>query len=119
MTVLGKPSASLPDRLEVEEKSRIAAQRAQLGEEGLARAVKLLEEAKKEHERPIPPEMLTDFKVPSLSSISWIPTQSAWNRVTDTPSRVAGSSENDLQKHLAQDPTVLPFFMEFDHVKVQ
>ncbi|KAG9001081.1 hypothetical protein FRB93_012461 [Tulasnella sp. JGI-2019a] len=116
VTVRGKPSAVLPGKLESDEKARIAAQKESLGEEGLARAIKLLEEAKKEHERPIPSGMLTSFKVPELSSISWIPVESAWNRKQDMPSTLS-RIENALQEHVAKDTTQLPFFVEFDHVK--
>ncbi|KAG8859116.1 hypothetical protein FRB96_004686 [Tulasnella sp. 330] len=114
VTIRGKPSATLPAKLESEEKSRIAAQKKSLGESGLAKAVKLLEEAKQEHERPIPSEMLTSFKVPDLSSISWVPVESAWNREKDVPS-TSPSTKNALQEHVAKDATELPFFVEFDH----
>jgi len=111
--VLGKPSASLPEKLEAEEKARIAAQKASLGEEGLAKKVKELEEAKKEHERPIPQEMLTSFPVPPVSSINWIPVKAAWN---DPKKNL--KSDSELQAHVEKDETDLPFFVGFNHAKV-
>lgn len=110
--VLGKPSASLPGKLETEEKARIAAQKESLGEEGLAKKVQELEEAKKEHERPIPQKMLTSFPVPPVSSINWIPVKGAWN-----DSKTALSSDKQLQAHVEKDGSDLPFFVGFHHAK--
>ncbi|KAG8907247.1 hypothetical protein FRC01_007752 [Tulasnella sp. 417] len=116
--VLGKPSASLPGKLETEEKARIAAQKEALGEEGLAKKVRELEEAKKEHEQPIPQEMLTSFPVPPVSSINWIPVKGAWN----DPKKDLSSS-NELQAHVEKDGAELPFFVDIPpqllpHLKV-
>ncbi|KAG9018965.1 hypothetical protein FRB90_007729 [Tulasnella sp. 427] len=113
VVVLGKPSASLPEKLESEEKSRIAAQKEALGEEGLTKKVKELEEAKQEHERPIPSEMLTSFPVPPVSSISWIPVKSAWN----DPNKGL-NSDKELQTHVEKDNADLPFFVGFNHAEV-
>ncbi|KAG8964223.1 hypothetical protein FRC00_003325 [Tulasnella sp. 408] len=111
--VLGKPSASLPEKLAAEEKARIAAQKESLGEEGLAKKVQELEEAKKEHDRPIPQEMLTSFPVPPVSSINWIPVKGAWNDSTK-----ALSSDKELQAHVEKDGSDLPFFVGYHHAKV-
>lgn len=111
--VLGKPSASLPEKLETEEKARIAAQKESLGEEGLAKKVQELEEAKKEHDRPIPQEMLTSFPVPPVSSISWVPVKGAWN-----DPKKALSSDKELQAHVEKDGSDLPFFVGYHHAKV-
>lgn len=111
--MLGKPSAGLPEKLETEEKARIAVQKKSLGEEGLAEKIKELEEAKKEHERPIPQEMLTSFPVPPVSSINWIPVKGAWNNPQN-----ALSSDKELQTHVEKDNAELPFFVGFHHAKV-
>jgi hypothetical protein len=99
----------------VEEKARVAAQKAALGEAGLARAMKLLDDAKRENERPIPSEMLTSFPVPPVGSIFWIPVQSATSSQSKRePNRV----DNELTQHLSKDGTQIPHFVQFDHVKV-
>ncbi len=76
MVVRGKPSAAVAERLEKEEKARIEKQKATLGPEGLAQKAKELEEAKAEHEKPIPTEVLKSFTLSDVKSISWIPVQS-------------------------------------------
>ncbi|KAI0307721.1 Metalloenzyme, LuxS/M16 peptidase-like protein [Multifurca ochricompacta] len=90
VVVRGKPSAAVAERLEKEEKARIAKQKEDLGHEGLAMKARELQEAKAEHERPIPTEILKSFPVPDVKSISWIPVQNG---------------------------PPLPFFIQYDHVK--
>lgn len=120
MVVGARPSAKLQDRLETEEKARIDAQRKALGPEGLAKLEKELNDAKAEHDRPIPEKMLTDFPVPDVSSISWIPVQSARNDpfTKASTSGVTANAAPDLQKHLESDPAPLPYFVQFDQVQV-
>ncbi|KAF7320399.1 hypothetical protein MKEN_00824700 [Mycena kentingensis (nom. inval.)] len=76
IVVRGKPSANLADKLDKDEKARIAAQVEKLGEEGLKLAEKELEDAKAEHDKPIPTEVLLDFAVPDVKSIAFIPVAS-------------------------------------------
>lgn len=110
----------MQDRLETEEKARIEAQRKQLGPEGLAKLEKELKEAKAQHDRPIPEEILTSFPVPDVSSISWIPVQSARNDpfAKGSTSSVIANAAPSLQKHLESDPAPLPYFIQFDQVQV-
>lgn len=120
IVIRGKPSAALQNKLETDEKARLADQVKKLGPEGLAELEKKLTAAKAEHEQPIPEEMLTSFPVPDAKRISWISVQSAKN--APSPSSASkgqhpiGSSE--LEKHLAQDATPLPLTVQFDHVNV-
>ncbi|KAI0271378.1 Metalloenzyme, LuxS/M16 peptidase-like protein [Gloeopeniophorella convolvens] len=114
--VRGKPSAAVADRLEKEEKARIAKQKEALGPEGLAKAVKELEEAKAEHEKPIPSEILKSFPVPDVKSISWIPVQSVQQVGTGRPGR-SKSLDNEVARHINADGSPLPFFVQYDHVK--
>jgi hypothetical protein len=121
VVVGARPSAKLQDRLETEEKARIEAQRKALGPEGLAKLEKELNDAKAQHDRPIPEEILTSFPVPDVSSISWIPVQSARN----DPFAKEGSTNGNgiaaptLQEHLDADPTPLPYFVQYDQVRVR
>lgn len=71
VTTIGKPSASLTQELEKVEKARIAKQKEDLGEEGLKKLQKELDSAKKESEKPIPPELLTSFPVTNVSCVGW------------------------------------------------
>ncbi|KZV65225.1 hypothetical protein PENSPDRAFT_587192 [Peniophora sp. CONT] len=119
VVVIGKPSAAMAERIKLEEKDRIAKQRETLGEEGIAKAVKKLEAAKAEHERPIPTEILTSFPIPDVASISWIPVQSVQapgvgREACKFPS---GSPADALIAHLSADGQELPFFVQYDHVQ--
>ena len=117
VVVRGKPSAAFADRLEKEEKARIARQKADLGPEGLAQKAKELEDAKVEHEKPIPTEVLKAFPVPDVKSISWIPVQSVQQAGSGRPSRTP-AVENDVSRHVSADGPPPPFFVQYDHVKV-
>ncbi|KAI9445287.1 Metalloenzyme, LuxS/M16 peptidase-like protein [Lactarius indigo] len=116
IVVRGKPSAAVADRIEKEEKARIAKQKETLGPDGLARKARELEEAKAEHDKPIPTEILKSFPVPDVKSISWIPVQSVQQAGTGRKGR-AGSVENDVSRHVNADGAPLPFFVQYDHVK--
>jgi Zn-dependent M16 (insulinase) family peptidase len=118
VVVRGKPSAAVAERIEKEEKARIAKQKAALGPEGLAQKSKELEEAKAEHEKPIPTDILTSFRVPDVKSISWIPVQSAQQVGTGRQSRTP-AVENDVSHHVSVDGPPLPFFVQYNHVKVR
>ena len=108
----------LAEKLETAEKARIAAQVKKLGPKGLVKVTKELDAAKAEHDKPIPTEILTAFPVPDVKSISWIPVQSVQERGKGrTPAKQVASSE--LSKHIESDGSPLPFFVEYDHVKVR
>ena len=118
VVVRGKPSAAVVDRLEKEEKARIEAQKAILGPEGLAQKAKELEEAKAEHDKPIPTEVLKSFPVPDVKTISWIPVQSVQQAGIGRKSAMP-TETNDISHHVSRDGPPLPFFVEYDHVKVR
>lgn len=120
--LLGKPSATLAKKLEEEEKARIIQQRETLGTEGLAKAEKELEDAKKEHDREIPTSILKEFPVPDVKSIVWIPVQSL-QEVGSTPGRklavTQANNSEELKRVIESDGTALPFFVQYDHAKVR
>ncbi|KAJ3976962.1 Metalloenzyme, LuxS/M16 peptidase-like protein [Lentinula raphanica] len=116
VTVIGRPSAALADKLEKDEKKRIAAQIKKLGPEGLKAAAQELEEAKAEHDKPIPTEVLTQFKIPSVKSISWIPVQSLQQKGKGR-SAAPASESSGLAKFIASDGDEPPFFVQYDHVE--
>ncbi|KZS93010.1 hypothetical protein SISNIDRAFT_454956 [Sistotremastrum niveocremeum HHB9708] len=118
VVILGKPSAGLADRLQETEKARIQRQIQDLGPAGLENARKELEKAKTEHDAPIPQDILSQFKVPDVRSISWIPVKSYQNAVPSERSAPRVISRSDeLAKHIEADGNDLPFFVQFDHVK--
>ena len=108
----------LADRLESDEKVRIDEQITRLGHEGLAKVAKELEVAQAYNDRPIPLDSLTSFPLPDAGSISWIPVQSVQN---EGPSRKAAFvvGNEELAKHVAEDSSDIPFFVQYDHVKVR
>jgi Zn-dependent M16 (insulinase) family peptidase len=116
--VRGKPSASLADKLESDEKARVAAQVARLGADGLKNAKKVLEEAKEEHEKPIPTELLLDFAVPSVKSIAFIPVQSLQEQGRGRAASMKAIESEPLTAHIQSDGSPLPFFVQYDHVEV-
>jgi Zn-dependent M16 (insulinase) family peptidase len=122
IAVQGKPSATLAEKLEKDERTRLDAQIAKLGPEGLARLQKELDDAKAENDAPIPENILTDFPVPEVRSISWIAVQSAKNipgtvEVEKAQGGVLVSS-TELARHIKADKTKLPLTVYYDHVTV-
>ena len=103
----------MAEKLEKDEKDRIADQVARLGPEGLEAAEKLLEEAKAEHDKPIPDDILKAFPVPDVKSISWIPVESFHEK-----GKLIAGGKSKLRKHIEGDGDPLPFFIGFDHVQV-
>lgn len=117
MIVRGRPSAKLAEKLEKDEKKRVEEQVKRLGPEGLEKVKKQLDEAKAEHDKPIPDEILRSFPVPDVKSIKWIPVQSVQEGVS-TGIANGKTESTKLQEHLNADDTKLNFFVEFDHVQV-
>ncbi|KAL1708664.1 Metalloenzyme, LuxS/M16 peptidase-like protein [Schizophyllum commune] len=113
----GKPSASLVDKLEKDEKERIAKQVEALGPEGLKKAEQELNEAKAEHDKPIPTEILNTFPVPDVKSIAWIPVQSVVQKGKGRQSPAPAQNATALSTHINADGSELPFFVEYDHVE--
>ena len=113
IVVRGQPSAAMAEKLEKDEKARIAAQVKKLGPKGLEAATRLLEKAKAEHDKHIPDEILKAFPVPDVKSISWIPVDSVHEK-----GKLSVTSESKLKKHIRSDGGPLPFFIGFDHVQV-
>lgn len=89
-----------------------------MGPEGLKRAEEELNEAKAEHDKPIPTEILLDFAVPSVKSIAFIPVQSLQEQGTSRAAPVKVSKSESLAEHVQADGSPLPFFVEYDHVDV-
>jgi Zn-dependent M16 (insulinase) family peptidase len=119
IVVRGKPSANMAEKLEKAENARITTQIEELGPSGLKKAEEELDEAKAEHDRPIPSDLLTSFPVPDVKSISWIAVQSLQERGKGRPSPSRAGIMQALAKHVQSDGTELPFFVQYDHVQVR
>ena len=101
-------SASMADRLE-EKRRRLALllKSRSSGPKGWPKSTKELEEAKAEHDKPIPTEILTAFPVPDVNSISWIQVQSVQERGKGRapPKQI---DDSQLKKHIESDGSPLP-----------
>ena len=115
IVICGQPSASLADKLEQEEKARIAAQVERLGPDGLKKAEAELEAAKAEHAIAIPNEVITSFPVPDVKSISWLQVQSVQELGMG---RKLIHRTSALSKYIGSDGEPLAFFVGYDHVEV-
>ncbi len=111
ITIVGKPSSALTEKLAGEEKARLEKRRNDLGAEGLAAKAKELADAQAENDREIPAHIIDSFPVADASKIDWIPVESAVN-----PSGSAGKSSARIQSHIDADGEVLPYFVHFAHV---
>ncbi|KAM0793479.1 hypothetical protein ACM66B_000920 [Microbotryomycetes sp. NB124-2] len=116
ITVVGQPSAELADKLEKEEKARIAANVEKFGEKGLAKLAKEIEDAQSENDKEIPSNVISQFKVPDVKGIQWINVDSARSRGVAFED---GLPENDVQRHVDADNVDLPLFVQFDHINSQ
>lgn len=112
VSLLGVPSKKLSGTLKAEEEARVKQQQAKLGKEGLARQKKILDNATAENERPIPKDLLRQFKVPGTESIRFIPTETARSGLA----RRMGDLRNEAQQRIDQDKAPLPLFMHFEHI---
>lgn len=113
VTILGKPSAALSEKLKSEERDRIAAQIEALGEEGLKEKERKLAEAKAANQREIPRDLIERFKVPDTTSIHFITTTTARSGAAQKMGRL----ENPIQTIIDNDNIDLPLFIHFEHVQ--
>jgi len=108
----------MAESLEKNEKKRVEEQVKRLGAEGLEKAKKKLDDAKAEHDKPIPNDILAKFPIPSVESISWIPVQSLQQPGTGRSLTVPQAVNAELKQHIDADGQDLPFFLQYDNVQV-
>ncbi|KAL9129924.1 MAG: hypothetical protein Q9217_001772 [Psora testacea] len=113
VTILGKPSAQLSERLKREEKVRVEARKKELGEDGLKHLAEKLARAQAENDREIPKGFLERFKVPGPDSITFINTTTARSGAA----KALGKLDNPIQMIIDRDESELPLFIHFEHVK--
>ncbi|KAL8812711.1 MAG: hypothetical protein Q9200_000821 [Gallowayella weberi] len=113
VTILGKPSAALSEKLKSEEKARITQQKERLGPKGLEALKERLAKAKAENDKDIPKELLEQFPVPSINSIHFIETTTA----RAGAAKKLGCLDNHVQKLVDSDDAKSPLFIHFEHVQ--
>ncbi|OBT70395.1 hypothetical protein VE03_00157 [Pseudogymnoascus sp. 23342-1-I1] len=111
VSILGKPSKAMSDKLKADEVARVAAQKEVLGVDGLKALAKKLEDAKAKNDAPIPQEILEQWPVPGVSSIHFIETETARAGLA----RSLGLQDVPAQKVIdkAKDTSL---FLQFEHV---
>jgi Zn-dependent M16 (insulinase) family peptidase len=118
LVVRGRPSAAMSERLETEEKKRVAEQISRLGEKGLEEQGKILADAKKANEEPMPDEKVEWIPVPDVRTISWISVQSASTISESNELQAVEENSKELAAYLESDKCILPYALHFDHISV-
>ncbi|KAH7391757.1 zinc metalloprotease-like protein [Pyrenochaeta sp. MPI-SDFR-AT-0127] len=112
VSILGKPSLALSEKIKADELARVKAQQEKLGEEGLKKLTEKLKEAQTENDKPIPEEIIAGVKVPSTESIHFFDTTTARSGLA----KKLGTSDNKIQKIIDKDENGLPLFIHFEHI---
>jgi len=112
VSILGKPSNSLAKSLKEAEEARLEKRKKELGKDGLQKLQERLEVAKKNNEKPIPPEVLDQWPVPGTESIHFIESATARSGIA----RSLGEPSNNAQKVINEAPRGLPLFIQFEDV---
>lgn len=110
--VVGRPSAEQSEKIEYEEKARIAARKQRLGTEGLQELKAKLAAAQTLNNEEIPKEVIGQFEVPDTASINFIRTATA----RAGSAREMGPLQNRAQCVIDRDND-LPIFLHFEHVQ--
>lgn len=112
VSVLGKPSRALSEKMKTEEIARVKAQQEKLGEDGLKSLAQKLKEAQDENDKDIPEDIIASFKVPSTESIRFFETTTARSGLA----KQLGTSLNPIQTLIDKDELGLPLFIHFEHI---
>ncbi|KAF2112386.1 metallopeptidase [Lophiotrema nucula] len=112
VSLLGKPSLALSDKIKADEAARVKAQQEKFGEDGLKKLAQQLEDAKAENDKPIPEKYLVDLPVPGTDSIHFFDTVTARSGLA----KKLGVPENEIQKIIDNDAKNLPLFIHYEHI---
>lgn len=112
VSLLGKPSLALSEKIKSEELARVKEQQEKLGEDGLAKLAEKLKEAQAENDKPIPEDIIAGLKVPSTESIHFFETTTARSGLA----KKLGTSDNKIQKIVDSNEDGLPLFIHFEHI---
>jgi len=111
ISLLGKPSKELSDKIKASEEKRLAARREELGPEGLAKLAEKLKAAVAKNDIEIPASLLQKWPVPGVESIHFIDTTSARSGLA----KKLGAPSNKIQQ-VIDKASSLPLFLQFEHV---
>lgn len=113
VSVLGKPSEKLAEKMKNEQEARIAKRKEELGKDGLEKLAKRLEGAKEKNDQPIPAEVIDRWPVPGTDSIHFIESDTA----RSGHARSVGLGSGAAQKLIDAAPEgKLPLFIQFEDV---
>ncbi|KAK8047446.1 hypothetical protein PG996_015510 [Apiospora saccharicola] len=112
VSVLGKPSQQLADKLKADETARIQQRKEELGADGLAEKKRLLEEAKKKNDVDIPESVLQQWPIPPSDSIPFIQSLTARSGLA----RKIGVDGNAAQNAIDHAESGKPLFIQFESV---
>lgn len=113
VSILGKPSLELSNKMKKDEEERVAKRKAELGEDGLKKLKERLEDAQKKNDMPIPPDVLDKWNVPGTDSIHFIQSDTA----RSGRAKAIGLGDGAAQKLIDSAPEAkLPFFIQFEDV---
>jgi Zn-dependent M16 (insulinase) family peptidase len=112
VSILGKPSIALSEKQKADEVSRVKEQKERLGEDGLKKLAKKLEETKAENDKPIPQEIMEKLKVPSTESIHFYETVTARAGLA----KKLGTLDNKFQKIIDKAEDGSPLFIHYEHI---
>ncbi|XMA09510.1 hypothetical protein WAI453_002301 [Rhynchosporium graminicola] len=113
ISLLGKPSKAMADRIKSNEETRVAEQKEKLGPEGLKALAEKLKLAIEKNDVEIPPSVLSKWPVPGVDSIHFIETTCARSGLAKS----LGAPENKAQKVIDRANSDLPIFIQFEHVE--
>ncbi|KAJ9143690.1 Zinc metalloprotease [Pleurostoma richardsiae] len=112
VSILGKPSMEMAQKLKAAEEARLAKRRAELGPEGLKKLAERVEKAKAENDHKIPETVLDKWPVPGTESIHFIESTTA----RSGQARKLGLLKNKAQEVIDKADSGLPLFIQFEDV---
>ncbi|CAJ2507608.1 Uu.00g087940.m01.CDS01 [Anthostomella pinea] len=112
VSILGKPSLKLANKLKEDEVARIEKRKQELGSEGLEKLQKKLDYAKKQCDIEIPDSVLEQWQVPATDSIHFIQSQTARSGLA----KKLGTYENSAQTAINNASSGEPLFIQFEDV---
>ncbi|CUM65039.1 uncharacterized protein PRCAT00002658001 [Priceomyces carsonii] len=117
-TVLGRPSAKLNEKLELENKKVLQRIESTYGPQGLKELETKVKKAQEKNDEPIPDELLTQFGKPDPSKINFIQTKSYRGGLNHIKGNYIdeGVIPNELQRDSKSD---IPLFLHFEDFKSQ
>lgn len=113
ISILGKPSTELAEKMKKAEEERVAKRKEELGKDGLEKLAKNLKAAQEKNDQPIPSEVLDQFAVPGTDSIHFIESDTA--RYGSAKAVGAGTGAAQLAIDAAPKGK-LPLFIQYEDV---